>query len=162
MKWSWQWENEGHWDLHTLIFLFWRPPCSQTDLCAKMDEGHLGWVVWAESGRAVVSACPPAGTSVYSERHVCKYSALPMTCGHTDTQRHIDTNTTLFLLCFFFSPNFQTFRSLFPKKRKETHHCIIYQFRIRIHQIKFVNNKNVWGYAYSEIVTAGMLVQQGN
>lgn len=24
--------------------LFWKSPCSQTDLCAEMDEGHLGWV----------------------------------------------------------------------------------------------------------------------
>lgn len=28
----------------TLQSLFWKSPCSQTDLCAEMDEGHLGWV----------------------------------------------------------------------------------------------------------------------
>lgn len=64
---SQQWKCEGHRDLHAPISPFRRTPHSQTDLCAETDEGHLGWVMWAESGRAVVSPCPPAETSVYLE-----------------------------------------------------------------------------------------------
>lgn len=38
---SQRWEAEGQRDLHASVFFFSRST-SQTDLCAEMDEGHLG------------------------------------------------------------------------------------------------------------------------
>lgn len=55
--------------------------------------------MWAESGRAVVSACPPAGTSVYSETHtVCRYTYSLMTdIGYAHTNTHTKTFFFFFL-----------------------------------------------------------------
>lgn len=61
-----QWEAEGRRHLHAPVSLFCRST-SQTDLCAGTGRG-APWVgVWAAGGRAVVSACTPAGTSA----HLC-------------------------------------------------------------------------------------------
>lgn len=48
-----------------------------------MDRGGGGHLGRDASGRAVVSACPPAGTSVCSEGHMYTCASPAMTDRHT-------------------------------------------------------------------------------
>jgi len=90
MKVVWQWKSEGHWDLHTSIFFFWRSAFSQTDLCA-------------ERGTLVKLCGLRVGGLLCQHAHLQEHRLLAETCMHIhflaqDLHKHLLTKQ----LCNYF------------------------------------------------------------